>query len=152
MNKLLAFTLLAISYAHHANADTLLQTADQEGDFKTFIQAVKTAGLESTLNDKGPITLFAPNDAAFAKLPKAKLKALLANPTELKKVLSYHIYPGKITQADVSAGKVKSLEGADLKLSVGDGVKVDNVKVVGDEINADNGVIHTMSAVLIPKG
>lgn len=152
MNKLLALTLLAISYIHHANADTLLQTADQEGDFKTFLQAVKTAGLEGALNDKGPITLFAPNDAAFAKLPKAKLKALMANPTELKKVLSYHIYPGKITQADVSAGKVKSLEGADLKLSVGDGVKVDNVKVVGDEINADNGVIHTMSAVLIPKG
>lgn len=57
MNKLLALTLLAMSYAHHANADTLLQTADQEGDFKTFLQAVKTAGLESTLNDKGPITL-----------------------------------------------------------------------------------------------
>ncbi|AKR43061.1 fasciclin domain-containing protein [Methylophilus sp. TWE2] len=151
MNKLLALTLLAMSYAHHANADTLLQTADQEGDFKTFLQAVKTAGLESTLNDKGPITLFAPNDAAFAKLPKAKFKALMANPTELKKVLNYHIYPGKITQADVSAGKVKSLEGADLMLSVTDGVKVDNVKVVGDEINADNGVIHIMSAVLIPK-
>lgn len=152
MNKLLALTLLAMSYAHHANADTLLQTADQEGNFKTFLQAVKTAGLESTLNDKGPITLFAPNDAAFAKLPKAKFKALMANPTELEKVLSYHIYPGKITQADVSAGKVKSLEGADLMLSVTDGVKVDNVKVVGDEINADNGVIHIMSAVLIPKG
>lgn len=152
MNKLLALTLLAMSYTHHANADTLLQTADQEGDFKTFLQAVKTAGLEGTLNEKGPITLFAPNDAAFAKLPKAKLKALMANPTELKKVLSYHIYPGKITSADVSAGKVKSLEGADLKLTVGDGVKVENVKVIGDEINADNGVIHTMSAVLIPKG
>lgn len=152
MNKLLALTLLAMSHAHHANADTLLRTADQEGNFKTFLQAVRTAGLESTLNDKGPITLFAPNDAAFAKLPKAKFKALMANPTELKKVLSHHIYPGKITQADVSAGKVKSLEGADLMLSVTDGVKVDNVKVVGDEINADNGVIHIMSAVLIPKG
>lgn len=152
MNKLLALTLLAMSYAHHANADTLLQTADQEGNFKTFLQAVRTAGLESTLNDKGPITLFAPNDAAFAKRPKAKFKTLMANPAELKKVLSYHIYPGKITQADVSAGKVKSLEGADLMLSVTDGVKVDNIKVVGDEINADNGVIHIMSAVLIPKG
>jgi uncharacterized surface protein with fasciclin (FAS1) repeats len=152
MNKLLALTLLAISYTHHAYADTLLQSADQEGDFKTFLQAVKTAGLESTLNDKGPITLFAPNDAAFAKLPKAKFKALMASPTELKKVLSYHIYPGKITSADVSAGKVKSLEGEDLKLSVTDGVKVDDVKVVGDEINAENGVIHVMSAVLLPKG
>lgn len=152
MNKLLVLTLLALGFASHASADTLLQTAEQDGNFKTFVKAVKSAGLETTLNDKGPITLFAPNDAAFAKLPKAKLNALMANPAELKKVLSYHIYPGKVTQADVSAGKVKSLEGADLKLSVGDGVKVDNVKVIGDEINADNGVIHTMSAVLIPKG
>ena len=151
MNKLFVLTLLALSYTNHASADTLLQTAEQEGDFKTFLQAVKTAGLESALNDKGPITLFAPNDAAFAKLPKAKLKALMANPDQLKKVLSYHVYPGTVTQADVSAGKVKSLEGADLQLSVTDGVKVNNVKVVGDEINADNGVIHTVSAVLIPK-
>lgn len=152
MYKLLLTALLAISYSHLATADTLLQTAEQEGDFKTFVKAVKSAGLEDALNAKGPITLFAPNDAAFAKLPKAKLNALMANPAALKKVLSYHIYPGKVTQADVSAGKIKSLEGADLKLSVSDGVKVDNVKVVGDEINADNGVIHTMSAVLMPKG
>lgn len=150
MNKLFALTFLAFSLAHHANADTLLETAQQDGNFKTFVKAVKSAGLEETLNEKGPITLFAPNDAAFAKLPKAKLNALMANPAELKKVLSYHIYPGKVTQADVTAGKIKSLEGADLNLSVTDGVKVDNVKVIGDEINADNGVIHTMSAVLIP--
>lgn len=151
MNKLFVLTLLALSYTNHASADTLLQTAEQEGDFKTFLQAVKTAGLEGALNDKGPITLFAPNDAAFAKLPKAKLKALMSNPDQLKKVVSYHVYPGKVTQADVSAGKIKSLEGADLQLSVTDGVKVNNVKVVGDEINADNGVIHTVSAVLMPK-
>jgi uncharacterized surface protein with fasciclin (FAS1) repeats len=152
MKKLLAFTLLAISFSGIASADTLLETVQQDGSFKTFVKAVKTAGLESALSGSGPITLFAPNDAAFAKLPKAKLSALMANPDQLKKVLSYHIYPGKITQADVTAGKVTSLEGADLKLSVTDGVKIDNVKVVGDEINADNGVIHTMSAVLIPKG
>lgn len=152
MKKILALTFLAISFSGVVHADTLLQTAQQDGSFKTFLKAVKTAGLESTLNGDGPITVFAPDDAAFAKLPKARLNALLANPAELKKVLSYHIYPGKITQADVSAGKVKSLEGADLQLSVTDGVKVDNVKVIGNEINADNGVIHTMSAVLIPKG
>ncbi|WP_029148663.1 fasciclin domain-containing protein [Methylophilus sp. 5] len=151
MKKILALTILAISFSSVAFADTLLETAQQDGSFKTFLKAVKVAGLEGALNDKGPITLFAPNDAAFAKLPKAKLSALMANSDELKKVLSYHVYPGKITQADVSAGKVKSLEGADLQLSVTDGVKVNNVKVVGDEINADNGVIHTVSAVLMPK-
>lgn len=152
MKKILALTVLAMSLSSIAHADTLLQTAQQDGSFTTFLKAVKTAGLESTLNGGGPITVFAPDDAAFAKLPKAKLNALLSNPSELKKVLSYHIYPGKITQADVSAGKIKSLEGADLKLSVTDGVKVNNVSVEGNEINADNGVIHTVGAVLIPKG
>jgi uncharacterized surface protein with fasciclin (FAS1) repeats len=151
MKKILALTLLALSFSNIASADTLLQTADQDGSFKTFLKAVKTAGLETTLNGSGPITVFAPDDAAFAKLPKAKLNALMANSDQLKKVLSYHIYPGKITQADVIAGKVKSLEGADLQLSVTDGVKVNNVKVTGNEINADNGVIHTIGAVLIPK-
>jgi uncharacterized surface protein with fasciclin (FAS1) repeats len=151
MKKILALTALAMSLSSIAYADTLLQAAQQDGSFKTFLKAVKVADLEGTLNGGGPITLFAPNDAAFAKLPKAKLNALLANPTELKKVLTYHIYPGKITQADVSAGQIKSLEGANLKLSVTEGVKVNNVAVEGNELNADNGVIHTVSAVLIPK-
>jgi uncharacterized surface protein with fasciclin (FAS1) repeats len=151
MKKILALTALTMSLSSVVYADTLLQTAQQDGSFKTFLKAVKVAGLEGTLNGDGPITLFAPDDAAFAKLSKAKLNALLANPTELKKVLSYHIYPGKITQADVSAGQIKSLEGANLKLSVTEGVKVNNVAVEGNELNADNGVIHTVSAVLIPK-
>ncbi len=151
MKKILALTFLALSFSNFASADTLLQTAEQDGGFKTFLKAVKVAGLESTFNGAGPITLFVPNDAAFAKLPKAKLKALMANSDELKKVLTYHVYPGKITQADVSAGKVKSLEGADLQLSVTDGVKVNNVQVVGNELNADNGVIHAIGAVLLPK-
>jgi uncharacterized surface protein with fasciclin (FAS1) repeats len=151
MKKILALTALTMSLSNVAYADTLLQTAQQDGSFKTFLKAVKVAGLENTLNGDGPITLFAPDDAAFSKLPKAKLNALLANPTELKKVLSYHIYPGKITQADVIAGQIKSLEGANLKLSVTEGVKVNNVAVEGNELNADNGVIHTVSAVLIPK-
>lgn len=151
MKKILAFTLLAISFSTIAHADALLETAQQDGSFKTFLKAVKIAGLDDTLKGSGPITVFAPDDAAFAKLPKAKLSALMGNSDQLKKVLSYHIYPGKITQADVSAGKIKSLEGTDLQLSVTDGVKVNNVKVTGNEINADNGVIHTISAVLIPK-
>lgn len=151
MKKILALTLLAFSFTNIAYADTLLQTAQQDGSYKTFLKAVKIAGLDNTLNGDGPMTVFAPDDAAFAKLPKAKLNALMANSDQLKKVLSYHIYPGKITQADVSAGKIKSLEGADLQLSVTEGVKVNNVKVTGNELNADNGVIHTVSAVLIPK-
>lgn len=151
MKKILALTALAMSLSSVVYADTLLQTAQQDGSFKTFLKAVKVAGLENTLNGDGPITLFAPDDAAFAKLPKAKLNALMANRDQLKKVLSYHIYPGKITQADVSAGKIKSLEGADLQLSVTEGVKVNNVKVTGNEINADNGVIHTIESVLMPK-
>jgi len=151
MKKIILLTMLTLGVSNFAFADTLLETAAQGGQFKTFLSAVKTAGLESTLNAEGPLTLFIPNDAAFAKLPKAKLKALMANKDELKKVLSYHVYPNKIVQADVQAGKIKSLEGEDLNLSVADGVKVDNVSVIGAEINADNGVIHVMSSVLMPK-
>lgn len=150
MQKMLLVVLFTLGFSQIASADNLLQAAAQDGHFNTFLKAVNVAGLTETLNGSGPMTLFVPSDEAFAKLPKAKLNALLTNPVQLKKVLSYHIYPGKITQADVSAGKVKSLEGADLQLSVTDGVKVNKVKVLGDEINADNGVIHTMSAVLMP--
>jgi uncharacterized surface protein with fasciclin (FAS1) repeats len=152
MKKIIAISILALGISNLAYADNLLETAKQDGHFTTFLSAVKTAGLESTLNAKGPITIFAPNDAAFAKLPKAKLDELMANKGELKKVLNYHVYPNSIVQADVQAGKIKTLEGENLTLSVTDGVKVNNVPVVGGEINADNGVIHTVSAVLMPKG
>ena len=124
--KIIAITVLALSMSNLAYADNLLQTAQQDGHFNTFLIAAKKAGLDSTLTGKGPIRVFAPNDASFAKLPKDKLAELIANKAEVKKVPTYHLYPNKVVQADVQAGKIKSSEGEDLSLSVNDGVKVNN--------------------------
>ena len=151
MNKFLVATLLALGVSTPVFADSLLDTLAADGSFKTFATAIKTTDLAETLKGDGPFTLFVPNDAAFAKLPKAKLKALLADKAALTKLLSYHIVAGKIGKADVDAGKVKTLAESDLPLSVSDGVKVDNVKVVGSEIDADNGIIHVVESVLKPK-
>lgn len=151
MKKALVISALVLGISNIALADDLLTTAAADGSFKTFLDAAKTTGLDATLKGAGPYTLFVPNDAAFAKLPKAKLKALLADKEALKKVLSYHVVEGKIGKADVDAGKVKTMEGDDLALSVTDGVKVNNVKVTGSEIDADNGVIHVVESVLMPK-
>ena len=151
MNKVLAITLLSMGISTSAFADDLLTTLAADSDYSTFSKAIKTAGVEDALKAKGPITLFAPNNAAFDKLPKAELKKLMANKEELTKVIEYHIVPGKITSADVAAGKIKTSEGDDLALSVTDGVKVNNAKVVGNQVDADNGAIHTVDTVLIPK-
>jgi uncharacterized surface protein with fasciclin (FAS1) repeats len=151
MNKLLLAVLLSVGLTAPAFADDLLATLAADGSFKTFSEAVKTAGLEDALKAEGPITLFAPNDAAFAKVPKAKLKKLLADKEALAKLVEYHIVQGKIGKADVDAGSVKTMSGDSLALSVIDGVKVNNVAVAGSEIDADNGVIHVVTAVLTPK-
>lgn len=152
MKKLILISALALGISNIAIADDLLTTAAADGSFKTFLEALKSTGLDVTLKGAGPYTLFVPDDAAFSKLPKTKLHALLADKEALKKVLSYHVVQGKIGKVDVDAGKVKTLEGDDLALSVTDGVKVNNVKVTGSEIDADNGVIHVVESVLMPKG
>jgi len=148
MKKLFAVSFLAMSISSSALADDLLDVIAADGSFKTFLSAIKTAELTETFKGAGPMTVFAPNDAAFAKMPKTKLKALLANKDELAKLINHHLVASKIGKAEVDAGKVKSVEGSDLALSVTDGVKVDNVKVIGSEIDADNGVIHVVENVL----
>jgi uncharacterized surface protein with fasciclin (FAS1) repeats len=151
MNKVLAVTLLTLGISTSAFADDLLTTLASDSDYSTFSKAIKTAGVENSFKGSGPYTVFAPNNAAFDKLPKAQLKKLMSNKDELAKVLQYHIVPAKITSADVAAGKVKTVEGDDLALSVTGGVKVNDAKVVGNELDADNGAIHTVDTVLIPK-
>jgi len=146
-----AALLAAMSLSATAYADDILETMDHDGGFKTMLSAIKTAGMEDTLKAAGPMTVFAPNDAAFAKLPKKKLDALLADKDALKKLISHHIVNAKITKAEVDAGKVATLDGKEVKLSVADGVKVDNVPVAGEGLHADNGVVHPLSAVLASK-
>ena len=151
MNKVLAVTLLTLGISTSALADDLLSTIAGESSYSTFNDAVKTAGIEASFKGDGPFTVFVPNNEAFAKIPMGKLKKLLADKAELTKVLQYHIVAAKITSADVAAGKVKTVQGNDLALSVTDGVKVNNSHVIGTELHADNGAIHTVDAVLIPK-
>ena len=99
----------------------------------------------------GPFTVFAPTDAAFAKIPKADLDALLKDKAKLTAVLTYHVVAGKVMAADVKAGKVKTVQGSEITISTMGGVSVDNAKVIKTDIVASNGVTHVIDSVIIPK-
>jgi uncharacterized surface protein with fasciclin (FAS1) repeats len=113
--------------------------------------ALTAAGLIDTLKGKGPFTVFAPTDAAFAKIPKADLDALLKDKAKLTAVLTYHVVPGKVMAADVKAGKVKTVQGSEITITTMGGVMVDKAKVTATDIVADNGVIHVIDTLIIPK-
>jgi uncharacterized surface protein with fasciclin (FAS1) repeats len=146
---LIAATLVAASVA--AQAKDVVDTAVAAGNFKTLATALTAAGLIDTLKGKGPFTVFAPTDAAFAKIPKADLDALLKDKAKLTAVLTYHVVPGTVMAKDVKAGKVKTVQGSELTISTTGGVMVDNAKVSATDIVADNGVIHVIDTVLMPK-
>ena len=130
MRKIIAITAIAFAAAS-AQAKDIVDTAVAAGDFKTLAVALEKAGLVSTLKGKGPFTVFAPTDAAFAKVPKADLDALLADKAKLTAVLTYHVVPGNVMAKDVKAGKVKSVEGSDLTIATSaGGVTVDGAKVI----------------------
>jgi uncharacterized surface protein with fasciclin (FAS1) repeats len=107
--------------------------------------------LVETLKGKGPFTVFAPTDEAFAKIPKADLDALLKDKAKLTAVLTYHVVPGKVMAKDVKAGKVKTVQGSELTVATMGGVTVDNAKVIKTDIAASNGVIHVIDTVVLPK-
>jgi len=151
MKKIVAITALALA-ASAGYAKDIVDTAVAAGDFKTLAAALDKADLVNTLKGKGPFTVFAPTDAAFAKLPKADLDALLADKAKLAAVLTYHVVPGTVMAKDVKAGKVKTVQGSELTVATGDGgVMIDNAKVLKTDIVADNGVIHVIDNVVIPK-
>lgn len=129
----------------------IVETADKAGTFKTLIAAVTAAGLAPTLEGAGPFTVFAPNDAAFAKLPAGTVESLLADIPKLTKILTYHVVPGKVHAADVvKLHNVKTVEGGDLHVHVNGGVKINESNVITTDIACDNGVIHVIDAVLLP--
>jgi uncharacterized surface protein with fasciclin (FAS1) repeats len=132
-------------------AADIVDTAVAAGSFKTLAAALGAAGLVDTLKGKGPFTVFAPTDEAFAKIPKADLDALLKDKAKLTAVLTYHVVSGKVMAANVKAGKVKTVQGSELTVSTSMGVMVDKAKVVKTDIAADNGVIHVIDTVLMPK-
>jgi uncharacterized surface protein with fasciclin (FAS1) repeats len=129
----------------------IVDTAVKAGSFSTLVTAVKAAGLVDTLKGKGPFTLFAPNDEAFAKLPKGTVEALLKDIPKLKKILTYHVVSGKVMAADVVKLKsAKTVEGEDVKIDASDGVRVNDATVTTPDVAADNGVIHIIDTVLMP--
>jgi uncharacterized surface protein with fasciclin (FAS1) repeats len=115
--------------------------------------ALQQAGLVDTLKGKGPYTVFAPTDAAFAKIPKDQLDALLADKAKLTKVLTYHVVPGTVMAKDVKPGSVRTVEGSSVMVRADGGkVMVDNATVTATDVKADNGVIHVIDTVSLPKG
>lgn len=149
MKRLLISAALGVA-ALGAQAKDIVDTAVAAGQFKTLATALQAAGLVDTLKGPGPFTVFAPTDAAFAKIPKAQLDALLADKAKLTAVLTYHVVPGKVMAKDVKAGKVKTVQGKELTVATTGGVMVDNAKVVQTDIAADNGVIHVIDTVVMP--
>ena len=151
MKKTLIALALTAGATFSAMAQDIVDTAVKAGNFKTLVAAVQAAGLVDTLKGPGPFTVFAPTDEAFAKIPKATLDGLLADKAALTKVLTYHVVPGKVMTSDVRAGKVKTVQGSELTVTTTGGVMVDNAKVTATDIAADNGVIHVIDTVVMPK-
>jgi uncharacterized surface protein with fasciclin (FAS1) repeats len=135
-----------------AGKKNIVQTAVAAGQFKTLVSLVKSAGLARTLSGKGPFTVFAPTDAAFAKVPKATLAALAKNMTKLRAVLLYHVVKGKVTAAEaMMLHSAKTLNGKSLSIRVRGGkVIVGGATVTKADVMASNGVIHVINKVLIP--
>jgi uncharacterized surface protein with fasciclin (FAS1) repeats len=150
MKKLIALSALSLA-ALGAQAKDIVDTAVSAGTFKTLATALQAAGLVDTLKGPGPFTVFAPTDEAFAKIPKADLDALLKDKAKLTAVLTYHVVPGTVMAKDVKAGKVKTVQGSELTIGTAGGVTVDAAKVVKTDIVADNGVIHVIDSVVLPK-
>ena len=150
MKKIFIAGAIALA-AMSAQAKDIVDTAVAAGDFKTLATALKAAGLIDTLKGKGPFTVFAPTDEAFAKIPKADLDALLKDKAKLTAVLTYHVVAGKILAKDIKPGKVKTVQGSELTIATAGGVTVDGAKVTAADVVADNGVIHVIDTVLMPK-
>jgi uncharacterized surface protein with fasciclin (FAS1) repeats len=135
-----------------ARAADIVDTAVAAGSFTTLVTAVKAAGLVHTLKGKGPFTVFAPNDAAFAKLPPGTVESLLKDKAKLAAILKYHVVPGRVKAADV-AGKslqVKTVQGQTVSVNGNLGVTVNDAHVIQPDIEASNGVIHVIDTVLLP--
>ena len=153
-NNLSAQKTKMVGGAEMYPSKTIVENASQSKDHTTLVAAVKAANLVGTLSSDGPFTVFAPTDEAFAKLPKGTLESLLKpeNKQQLISILTYHVVPGKVMAKDVKSGMVKTASGSSFKVKVSKkGVHVDKAKVVATDVMADNGVIHVIDTVIIPK-
>ena len=133
-------------------AGDLVETAVAAGQFSTLVTAVQAAGLVETLKGAGPFTVFAPTDAAFAKLPEGAVERLIANPAQLRAVLLHHVVPGRVTASQVAnLDNARTAGDTALPIRAGsDGVRVGEARVVTADVMASNGVIHVIDTVLMP--
>jgi uncharacterized surface protein with fasciclin (FAS1) repeats len=162
VNAVSASQMTIVAGNRHSDAETssqkmvmksdIVDTAISAGQFNTLAKALTEAGLIDTLKGPGPFTVFAPTDAAFAKIPADQLQALLSDKAALTKVLTYHVVPGTVMAKDVTTGAVKTVEGQNLMLNVSSaGVKVNDANVIKTDIVASNGVIHVIDTVVLPN-
>ncbi len=153
---LMAFVAAGVAVPASAGQATkkanIVETAQGAGQFKTLVKLVKKAGLAKTLSGRGPYTVFAPTDAAFAKVPKSTLDSLLSDRAELRSVLLYHVVSGRVPARKVTKLRsAETLNGARVRIRVSDGkVFVNRAKVVTPDVKTSNGVIHVVNRVLIP--
>ena len=150
----LSFSSTALAN-HHGEKKDIVDVAVENGSFNTLVAAVKAGGLVETLKGKGPLTVFAPTDEAFAKLPEGTVEMLLMpeNKDKLVKILTYHVVPGKVTAADVvKLDNATTVQGTNVKISVDNGtVMINDSKVIMADVEASNGVIHVIDSVLMPQ-
>jgi uncharacterized surface protein with fasciclin (FAS1) repeats len=130
----------------------IVQTAVAAGLFKTLVKAVQAAGLADTLSSPGPFTVFAPTDEAFAKLPAGTVEGLLKDIPKLKSVLTYHVVAGRMMAADVvKQSSLKTVQGQSISVDTKGGAKVNGANIIKTDIATDNGVIHVIDKVILPK-
>lgn len=129
---------------------TIVDIAVNTEGFSTLVAAVQAAGLVEALQSPGPFTVFAPNDAAFAKLPPGTVQTLVQNPPQLARILKFHVVSGQYTQEElIQLGTVTSLEGSPISIDGTEGFEVKNATVLAADIEADNGIIHVLDTVIL---
>ncbi len=154
---LLTLSACAPAYTSKENQPmkNIVQVAVENGNFKTLVAAVQAAGLAETLSGAGPFTVFAPTDAAFAKLPAGTVQALLADKEKLASILTYHVVSGRVVAADITrmnGATPATVNGQKLDIKVrGGNVYVNGAQVTTADVSASNGVIHVIDGVLMPK-
>jgi uncharacterized surface protein with fasciclin (FAS1) repeats len=151
---LVATQASAGNYGDKAKSKDIVDTAVAAGQFNTLAAALEAADLVGTLKGDGPFTVFAPTDAAFAKLPEGTVESLLKpeNRDQLVAILTYHVVPGEVTAADVvKLSEAKTVNGQDVAITVADsGVRINDANVIKTDIDASNGVIHVIDTVILP--
>lgn len=130
----------------------IIETAIGNSDFSTLVTAIKAAGLVDTLSGTGPFTVFAPTNAAFAKIPEATLNAVLADKMKLTSILTYHVVARKVMSKDVATmTEAATVQGSKINIDTKDGVMINDAKVTKADIECSNGVIHVIDTVLMPE-